>query len=174
MMRIICFIFLNAAIFTSCYSTASDKNGNFAIKGIGGVKCSKFITAKDKKDSSYLQFGGWIEGYISASNKNLVDTYDITPWQTSETLAAIIYTAGKKRPDITFAQVINQLEKQLLAESLKIKSPVIQVSNGKYSVHLPEAIYMKSIKKLTQKFEQLSISTHLQSSCSNWSHSQSS
>jgi len=131
------------------HSNASDKNGDYAIKGIGGVKCSTFTEAKDKKDNVYLQFGGWIEGFVSASNKNLTNTYDIAPWQTTETLATIIYTSCKKRPDIAFAQVLNQLEKQLLVDALKIKSSLIQLNYNKFSLHIPEMIYVKSIKKLT-------------------------
>ena len=66
-MRFVASFILLLICISTCF--ASDNKGNFAVKGIGTLSCEKFVNAKDTKDSAYMHFGGWIEGYISASNK---------------------------------------------------------------------------------------------------------
>ena len=135
-------------MITSTKPLASDTSGRYSVKGIGVVSCSTFVDAKDNKKPSYFQFGGWIEGFISASNKHLSQTYDISPWQTTETIATIVYTACKKSPEAKFAGVVNEIVTQLSPTALKEHSKLISLSHGKYSLELPEAIYMQVQSRL--------------------------
>ena len=135
-------------VVTSTKSLASDTSGRYSVKGIGIISCSAFVDAKDNKKPSYFQFGGWIEGFISASNKHLSETYDISPWQTTETIATIAYTACKKSPDAKFAGIVNEIVTQLSLTALKGPSKLISLSHGKYSLELPEAIYMQVQSRL--------------------------
>ncbi|MDX2369870.1 MAG: hypothetical protein QNK36_15955 [Colwellia sp.] len=50
---------------------------------------------------------------------------------------------------MAFAKVMIKLTKQLLKNSLNLKSPVIKISNAKCSTLLPKIIYIKSIEKLS-------------------------
>ena len=130
------------------YAGASDKDGQFAVKGIGVLTCGAFVDAKDNKKSSYLHFGGWIEGYISATNKALPSSYDIAPWQTTETIATIAYTACRKAPDANFAGVVDAVVHRLSKSPLKKQSQSIKLSHGKYSLTLPEAILTQVKQRL--------------------------
>lgn len=139
-------LFLQLTVVAS--ANGSDENGKFAVKGIGVLTCNEFLDAKDNKQSSYLQFGGWIEGYISASNKALPSSYDVAPWHTTETIATIVYTACKKAPEANFAGVVDAIVSRLSISPLKKQSQSITLSHGKYSLSLPEAILTQVKQRL--------------------------
>jgi hypothetical protein len=145
-MRLEISIILPLIFISTCF--ASDNKGNFAVKGIGTLSCERFVKAKDTKDSAYIHFGGWIEGYISATNKFLEQTYDIMPWQTTETIATIAYSACTKSPQAKFAGVVNEIVSRLSGTSLGEKSELINLSHGKYSLRIPAIIYEEVKKRL--------------------------
>ena len=145
-MRVITLALLNVLLIAP--ASSEDISGQFAIKGIGKLSCREFIEAKDNGESSYLQFGGWIEGFLSASNKHLNQTYDIAPWQTTETIATIAYTACKKNQDAGFAGVINEVSRHLIEGALNERSETIRLSRGKYSVSLPTKVHQNAKKRL--------------------------
>lgn len=127
---------------------AVDDNNLYAVDGIGALACQKYVEAKDRKLSSYLQFGGWIEGYFTASNKFLANTYDLSSWQTTETLATILYTECSKNPKASFVSVVDQLTYQLQHFSLKEKSTIITARYGKFTTKLPQKTLLDAQKKL--------------------------
>jgi myo-inositol-1-phosphate synthase len=147
MKTIVFYLSLLAAVYVPP-ALSSDSRGEHAVKGIGNLMCSDFVQAKDLKKSNYFQFGGWIEGFISASNIHLPKTFDISPWQTTETIATIIYTACNKNPSVYFSIVVSEVVIKLSVKPLREKSEIMTLINGKYSVKLPRETYEKVVDKL--------------------------
>ena len=48
---------------------AADKNGQFAIKGVGLQTCQEFVSARETQSPQYFKFGGWMNGYLSATEQ---------------------------------------------------------------------------------------------------------
>ncbi|GGW57663.1 peptidoglycan-binding domain-containing protein [Alishewanella tabrizica] len=128
-------------LLVSQVANPADSAGNFAIEGIGGLDCIRFVQAKENKESAYFHFGGWIEGFISASNKHSDRIYDLTPWQTTETIATIVYTACKKQPKANFATVVDGVVGQLSLNALTKESALITLKHGKFEVKVRTKIY---------------------------------
>lgn len=147
-MRLVVYVLFCAHFFTPTNALAADNQGKFSVKGIGVLSCEAFVKAKDNKESAYLHFGGWIEGYLSASNKHLDKTYDIAPWQTTETISTIAYTACKRNPEANFARTVDEIAGRLSQTSLDTPSKVINITHGKYSVSIPAAIYENAKNRL--------------------------
>lgn len=141
------FMFIVLAL-TSFLTIAKDLHGESAIDGIGGLSCAKFIAAKDNKDVSYYQFGGWIEGYFSASNKYLENTYDLSPWQTTETLSTMLYTTCSKQSSISFANAVSSLSSQLQSFAAHKKSQIINMKQGKYTTSVSLSVLIQAQEKL--------------------------
>jgi hypothetical protein len=147
MRLVVCCVFF-AHFLLSNYTQAADGRGQFSVKGIGMLSCEAFVRAKDNKESAYFHFGGWIEGYLSASNKHLKKTFDIAPWQTTETIATITYTACKKNPEASFAGIVDEIAGRLSQSSLDKPSKVLKLTHGKYSVSIPAITYEVAKNKL--------------------------
>lgn len=68
---------------------AADKDGRFAVDGIGARACSDYTKAVDDKNRDLLiAFASWTSGFVSAANVYGTETFDLTPWQTPELIQA--------------------------------------------------------------------------------------
>ena len=66
-------------IFVNLSAMAMDKNSEFAVLGRGTISCGSVIEAYDNKDEvSKLAIEEWSNGYLTALNYSLSNTYDIT------------------------------------------------------------------------------------------------
>lgn len=89
-------------------AAAADSEGSFAIKGAGAASCGDFNAAWAKSSPDLGQYGGWMEGYLTAQNLHLSDTYDIAPWQSARTLLGYLRSACEQLPPET--QVIRAVD----------------------------------------------------------------
>jgi hypothetical protein len=109
---------------------ASDAQGVFAVEGIATETCAMFIQERDLKSERYFMFGGWVDGYVTAINQYNVDTYDITTWETTDLLMALIDRHCRANPDDEFVGVVAAMAKKLNPDRLKAQSPVIDIVVG--------------------------------------------
>lgn len=107
---------------------AADADGRFAAKGAGRKTCSEFITAHDSKSREYYLYGGWLEGYISAYNGFQDDSYDITPWQTTELMLLLLKHHCGKNPESRFLTAVNSFFKLIFADRLVKENPLVKIS----------------------------------------------
>lgn len=69
---------------------AADEQGQFSVRGAGLVNCEDFVQARQSGDQLYLVGIGWIDDYLTALNEYAADTYDITSFESTEMLVAMI------------------------------------------------------------------------------------
>lgn len=135
-------IFIFVLINTLFRITLANENVvPFSIKGIGNLSCTEFIEAKDNEESQYFQFGGWVEGYLSAYNQFSSQIFDVAPWQTTETLAQIVYASCKKETKVQFSTVVVEVARKL-SQSLTLAFPseIVIMKKGNYQVSIPKQI----------------------------------
>ncbi|WP_300441454.1 peptidoglycan-binding domain-containing protein [Zoogloea sp.] len=157
MKTIICsagrFRFFGAFLLAGCCATqalALDAKGDFAIDGGGGRQCSAFSEAAKKKNTDYFLFGGWVEGYVSATNQYAKDTYDITPWQTTELLLAALGQYCEKNPKQPFIVAVNSMLGVLQPGRLQAKSELVMIQTDKGGVALYKAVIEAMQRKLAE------------------------
>ena len=118
---------LLATILLAAGSTAqgADQNEHFAIKGIGLQTCADYVRARKEQTPQYFQFGGWMEGYISATNRYEKATFDLVPWQSSGVLATWLQTFCERNPNAEFVRAVGALVTALGEDRLQARSEVL-------------------------------------------------
>ncbi len=96
----------------------ADGSDAYAIKGAGIAKCSKFIEFHQKKDDTYLIFGGWLEGYLTAINQQQANTFDLAPWQSTQLLLMAAESLCKQKPELQFQAAIQILISELMPQKI--------------------------------------------------------
>ena len=141
-------------------AAAADKvKGEFAIEGAGTATCLAFSAAKKARSAakpesaetaklraeidSYARFIGWVEGYLTATNRYVNDTYDIAPWQTAELYGVIIDQYCEKNPQDRLFTVVQKLVISLTPD--RIKEPSEKVGLGAQGKVFP--VYTEVIRR---------------------------
>lgn len=107
---------------------AADSGGAYAIDGGGGASCKAFTESR-KAGSNRANdlFAGWVDGYVSAANQNRADTFDLTPWQTTELLLVLLGRYCESYPDDRFEIAVNNMLTALNPQRLTARSDKLLV-----------------------------------------------
>lgn len=117
-------------LFTFPSSRGADVNDQFAIKGIGLRPCGDYVQARRGQTPQYFQFGGWMEGYLTASNRFEEETFDLAPWQSSGVLAAWLQRFCERNPDAEFVRAVGALINALGQDRLQLRSELLEFEVG--------------------------------------------
>ncbi len=147
MTRIIIALLSLATLFGLQPAHGADKDGQYAIRGAGLLSCATFITERAKKSPAYMMIGGWLDGYITASNKLQPGTYDVAPYASTELLSALINRHCKDNPDDSLAPVVSGLLAGLDGDRLQASSPLVEVKVGDHQTRL----YARTIRDIQQR-----------------------
>lgn len=141
----VCIIVILGVLATTAVS-AADAKDRFAVKGAGGVKCSDYVDAYDNKRAVLSTFGGWIDGFVTATNHYEPDLFDLAPWQTSDLLAYALTGFCRKNSELSFYQAMLALKTQLLRTGLKQASPAVVAEHAGKAV-VVYAVVLKQIRE---------------------------
>lgn len=100
-------------------SIAIDKNGKFAVKGVGNTSCETFREAIENNESQKYLFAGWLNGYITGQNQHWPETFDVSSWETVETLSNYIYHYCGKNQKLSYFQASTQMLNELFDNRVK-------------------------------------------------------
>lgn len=125
---------------------AADADNRFAVKGAGGVKCSDYVAAYDEKRDVLVTFGGWIDGFVTATNHYEPGLFDLAPWQTNELLAYALVGFCRKNGDVHFYQAMMAMKNQLVGNGLKKASPSVVAKHEGKAVVL-YAVMLERVRK---------------------------
>lgn len=134
-----------ALLASATGAQGADADGHFAIKDAGAQTCGKFLTAWTEGTKDVGQYAGWIAGYVTAINQQQDGLYDLTPWQTTETLLGMTRSVCGQVPEETrFLDAFAGLIKRISPTRLTAKSELEGVRRGDqaaiiYKVILAEA-----------------------------------
>jgi hypothetical protein len=102
---------LVATAFTPGYLKAADSSGHFALRGVALATCEQFLQALQERQENVLLAGGWLEGYMTAVNQLMPKTFDIAPWQNTDTILALVkHNCERNREQRFFAVVTAMIE----------------------------------------------------------------
>ncbi len=110
---------------------AADKNEIYAIKGAGVSYCSTFVESMKTRDKYYFVYGGWIEGYLTGLNQQLTDTFDLTPWQTTELMLRVIEPICQQNPEQQFHKVVKAMAGEFSQQKISESGNYIQLEADK-------------------------------------------
>lgn len=105
---------------------AADSKGAYAIDGGGAAPCKAFTESRRAADENAADlFAGWVDGYLTAANKNRPDTFDMTPWQTTDLLLTLLARYCDLYPEDRFEIAVNNMLNALHPTRLTEKSDKI-------------------------------------------------
>lgn len=131
---------------TLAVAHAEDSSGKFAVKGAGTLPCKVLTAEREKKSNGYFLIGGWVEGYLSAHNRYVDDTFDITSFESTELLLAVIGDHCAKHPEDRLYPVVNALVQKLADDRLKTTSERIRIGEGTRATLL----YQSTIRRIQE------------------------
>ena len=126
---------------------AADADGHFAIKGLGLQSCADYLAAREAQSPQYHQFGGWMNGYLSASNRYEDDTFDLVPWQSTGMLAAWLASVCEENRDAQFVRVVALLVNALGEERLRARSAVVEYETDEGT----DYVYAEVLRRAQQR-----------------------
>lgn len=138
----ICFICLSFS------ASAADSEGKFAAKGAGRKSCGDFTTSAQQKDSEFLLYAGWLEGYLSAYNQFQKSNYDIAPWQTTELFLVLLQRHCKDNSNIKFLDATNAMIKAFYPIRLDSEGTVVKIQVGDATSYYYEEILLRAKTRL--------------------------
>ena len=104
---------------------AADAQGRFAVDGAGAAPCAMFLDARAKRDQRYFMFGGWIDGFFSAMNVYERATFDVTPWQSTDLLAAAVAQDCQRNGRQTVGMAVGAVARGLMRTRLGERSALV-------------------------------------------------
>ncbi|WP_282607424.1 peptidoglycan-binding domain-containing protein [Pelagibius sp. Alg239-R121] len=126
---------------------AADDTQNFAVKGAGLANCGAYIEARQQNAPAFYQFGGWINGYLTALNQLTPETYDLAPWQSSDLLAGVILRNCRENPEQRFVKTVAAMVSSLNEQRLLTKSPLVEARVGATRIR----IYQEQLRRTQEK-----------------------
>ena len=140
-------------MFHTTAAFAADEAGQFALKGAGFLRCQIFVTEREKKSNIYYLIGGWVEGFISAHNKYVQDTYDIMSFESLELLLTVIQNHCKDNPNDRLYSVLNSMIIKVTPDRLRWDSPRIEIGEGERKTIL----YRDTIRRIQTRLTGLGL-----------------
>ncbi|MEP4195016.1 MAG: peptidoglycan-binding domain-containing protein [Aliishimia sp.] len=129
-------------------SFAADKGGSYALEGPGRVSCRAFAEIDASSDQMKL-LAAWTLGYLSAHNRILSDTYDLTPWQNIESVLGLTRQYCLSNGEATYEESLQELMRFLAPDRLQAAEPIVQIGSGP----LQAVVYGSTIKEVRQILE---------------------
>ncbi|TVR95380.1 MAG: peptidoglycan-binding protein [Rhodospirillales bacterium] len=132
-------------------ASAADPDGRFAPRGIGPVTCTQFLQALDERQENVFFAAGWLEGYLTAINQFLDDTFDIAPWQDTDTILNLVRNNCERNPDQRMFAIVNSMVEFLSDQRLTRASDRTMVEHGEQRTLIYRAVLRDVQQELINK-----------------------
>ena len=104
-----------------------------------------------KKKELHAAFVGWLEGYLTATNRLAKNTYDLVAWQNRRILLALLQAHCKKNPDQRFYLAVRALTNALTPDRIRRQSRLIETEAGGKKVRIYRATLRRVQKALARR-----------------------
>lgn len=132
-------------------AAAASKDGKFAVEGPGQASCERILHAKEADPNEFARYLGFMEGYISAANRYEPNTFDLTPWHSSQALSLILTKHCESHPKAVLGVVMQEFVVAMMPVRLASYSPREEIAEGSNRAEVYEAIIKRSQEVLAKK-----------------------
>jgi len=132
-------------------ATADDVKGQYGVRGAALASCSIYEKERAARSPVYRMIASWMDGYITATNQHVDDTYDTASFESTELLTALVSEHCKKNPETPVFAVVNSLIKQFAKNRLRSPSKKIEIVIGPRRTLLYEKVVMRVQEKLAKR-----------------------
>lgn len=130
-----------AAIIAASPAAAADRSGNFVLRGAGSQPCPTFMTAINARDqATSATYLAWLQGYMSANNRLLADTFDVMPTQGPVDFMGVVKAICERSPKFSVENAANQALVLLRPLRQTAPSPLVKLSYKGKTAELRESV----------------------------------
>jgi hypothetical protein len=118
-------------------SHATDANNAFSIRGVGALPCETYLQEIARKSNIAFMIGGWLDGYVTATNRLTPDTYDALSFENTDLVANLVAAHCKRHPTDPLYAVLGALLVKLQDDRLRVSSPRVKgrVGDQEFSLY---------------------------------------
>jgi hypothetical protein len=134
-----------------CVSSAhaTDASQAYAIRGVGMLPCETYLQEMEKKSGTWFMIGGWLDGYVTATNRLASDTYDALSFETTDLVAGLLASHCKGHPKDPVAGVLNALLTKFQDDRLRTRSPRVKGKAGEQEFTLYAEVLQRVQSRLS-------------------------
>ncbi len=143
---------VTSTVFLACLPfskdlAAADSYGQYGVRGAGLITCGIYEKERMARGDVYLMTAAWADGYITATNEHLADTYDVLSFESTELLMEILHRHCENNPADHLFSVLKSLLQKLNEDRLQARSEKVEIVVGDRKVSL----YVEVLKRIKQK-----------------------
>lgn len=131
---------------------AADPEGMFAVKGAGVTPCEKYASDYRSGRESVVLHATWLNGYISALNQVLPQTYDIVSWQDINFLMSYVAEVCERDPSLNFYAAAGQMLTNFRPEAIRARELPVTIEQPDAA---PVALYPTVVKRIQDRLSAL-------------------
>lgn len=112
-------------------ATAADSSGSWAIHGLGSASCKALNDNKAFREASpqRAQLMAWLQGYLTAGNRLLPETFDQSPLVSGEALTSILVNNCALNPTANVQAAADGVLQLLAPTKISYNSPLLEIRN---------------------------------------------
>lgn len=95
--------FVAVLVIAAIPARAADVRGDFSVRGLGLELCSTFVAERIRQSAFWHASRSWLNGYLTAYNQLVPDTYDVTAGANLDALDAAVAGFCDANPDQSIA-----------------------------------------------------------------------
>ncbi|MCU0837679.1 MAG: peptidoglycan-binding protein [Rhodospirillales bacterium] len=130
---------------------AATADGRYAVKEAGAATCDVFVQEREKQSPAYLQFIGWVGGYLSGHNRFTPNTFDLAPWESMGLMDEFLAKLCSENRDKPFVAAVDFMISQFTSTKLDEASEWIEVKSGDKSMRLYKEVLRRAQERLRDK-----------------------
>jgi Putative peptidoglycan binding domain len=128
-------------------SYAADSDNRYSAKSVATLGCENYLAARQEGGEQYLLYGGYLGGYLTAYNQYVTATFDVTAWESVDTLAKLVANYCIKHPEENFGVALTSLFRVLQMSKLEQASESVPIQNGEHSM----VIYRETLERVQRQ-----------------------
>ena len=128
-------------------ATSKDLNDQYVVEGVGQIKCDAFANFDAQSSKEIGAISAWLDGFLSAHNRLLDDTFDLTSWQTNQLSLTLLRQFCVANPDATVERSAAALVNYYGQDRVTQREEAVSVSNGTQTV----LVYASVLERIKTK-----------------------
>jgi len=123
------------AVLTVSPVHGADSQGNYAVLGAGSFACERFIASAESQSSQEInQFMSWMQGYLTALNRERDGIFSVSPFVSASDTAAMLLNVCRQQPELRLENALRELADFLAGYRIEQASEVAQIASGDATV----------------------------------------
>lgn len=140
-------------LLISPLSWSATADGQYGVRGAALVPCVVYEKERREQSELYQMLNSWVDGYISGVNQQATGVFDVSSFESTELLAALLNEHCSKNPQHTLFSVVTLLVDKIAANQLPEYSEKVTVIQGERKVLL----YRETLRRIQAKFHTMGL-----------------